>query len=485
MSLAAPLRQVAEARSAAPAYEATPLVLALAVFALACFAPAVLGDGDTWTHLATGNWILEHRAIPRVDPFTFSFAGAPWIAHEWLADVLFAIARRAAGWSGVTWLTGAAAGGAVYVVARRAARDLTGPALIVLAVLALGLLLPSLLARPHILALPVLAIWCDGLFAARERGRAPRIAFAALMAPWANLHGGFAFGLALIGAFALEALIEASPQARLAVFREWALFGLASLAAALITPFGIEGLLFPIRLLQASELANVGEWRPENFAHPGPMEFALLGLIGLAVLKPLRLTPVRAALLLGLVHISLQHARHEMLLAILAPMLLARPIADALGARPADPAPPPARRYVLAALGLALCVSGARLALPIARGDGPSAPMSALASVPVELRERPVLNAYSFGGFLIHAGVRPFIDGRADMFGDAFMSLYARLQDGDPDALAETLKRYPIGWTIFAPSQKIVSELDRAPGWRRLYADRFAVVHARVTIPGN
>jgi hypothetical protein len=325
----------------------------------------------------------------------------------------------------------------------------------------------------------VLALWCDALFAARERGRAPPIALAALMTLWANLHGSFAFGLALIGPFALEALIAAPPARRLAAARDWALFGLASLAAALLTPFGIEGLLFPIRLLQASELANVTEWRPENFAQPGPMEFALLGLLGFAVLKPLRLTPIRAALLLGLVHMSLQHARHQMLLAIFAPMLLAGPIAAALDARAKASAPRLPRGFALGALALAVVITAARLALPIARGDSASAPMTALAAVPADLRAKPVLNAYSFGGYLIHEGVRPFIDGRADMFGDAFMGRYARLQDGDLEALAETLKHYDIAWTIFAPSQRIVAELDREPGWRRLYADRFAVVQAR------
>ena len=60
------------------------------------------------------------------------------------------------------------------------------------------------MARPHILALPVFALWSEPLFAAREQDRAPPLAFAGLMALWANLHGGFAFGLALIGPFALE-----------------------------------------------------------------------------------------------------------------------------------------------------------------------------------------------------------------------------------------------------------------------------------------
>src|SRR5579863_8260752 len=98
---------------------------------------------------------------------------------------------------------GRAAGAATFDVARRAARELTGPALIAVMALCLGLMSGGLLARPHILALPVLALWADQLFAARER-RAPPIAAAGLMMLWANLHGGFAFGLALIGPFALE-----------------------------------------------------------------------------------------------------------------------------------------------------------------------------------------------------------------------------------------------------------------------------------------
>jgi hypothetical protein len=330
MSIAAPLAQ--PARTVGLSYDAAPLGLALAVFALCAFSPAVLNDGDTWSHVATGDWILAHRAIPRVDPFSFSFAGIPWTAHEWLSEVLFALAHRVAGWSGVVLLTGAAAGAATFVVARRAGRALTGPALIALMALSLGLMAGGLLARPHVLALPVLAFWADLLFTARERDRAPPLAAVALMMLWANLHGGFAFGLALIGPFALEALWLAPAGRRVSVLKDWARLGIASFGAALITPFGIEGLLFPLKLMNLSYLAQIKEWQPENFAHPGPLEWALLALIGLALTKPLRLAPMRVLLLLGLIHLSLQHMRHEMLLAMLAPMLLAQPIAKALDA---------------------------------------------------------------------------------------------------------------------------------------------------------
>ena len=82
--------------------------IAIALFALAAFSPAVLGDGDTFSHLATGEWIIAHGAAPRADPFSHSMPGAPWIAHEWLSEVLLALAFRLGGWGGVVLMTGAA-----------------------------------------------------------------------------------------------------------------------------------------------------------------------------------------------------------------------------------------------------------------------------------------------------------------------------------------------------------------------------------------
>ncbi|THD42486.1 MAG: hypothetical protein E7774_15495 [Bradyrhizobium sp.] len=466
------------AGAAARPYEAAPLIVGLAVFALAAFSPAVLNDGDTWTHVATGQWILAHGAVPRIDPFSYTFAGQPWTAHEWLAEVLMAIAFRLAGWSGVALLTGAAAGAAVAIMARRAARDLSGPALLVVAALSALLIAPSLLARPHILALPLVALWGSALLSARERGEAPPIANAALMALWANLHGGFAFGLALIAPFALEALLAAPAEERLKSARDWSLFALASALAATVTPFGVEGLLFPIRLLGLSHLGEIGEWRPENFAHPGPMEVALLALIGFALLRPTSMPWLRAALLIGLIHMSLQHGRHQTLLAILAPMLIAPAIAKALSL--GEPVKPRlSHETILAVAAAALALIGARIALPIARVDGPTAPISALRAAPQALRDAPVLNGYPFGGYLIASGVKPFIDGRADMYGDAFLDLYGKIAAGDRETIEATIARYGVSWTIFAPNDPANAAMDHEPGWRRLYADHFAVVHVR------
>ena len=71
---------------------------------------------------------------------------------------------------------------------------------------------------------------------------------------------------------------------------------------------------------------------------------------------------------------ALHHSRHQVLLGILAPMLLARPIAAAIGARRVGEAGRSVSRFALAAtVAAALAIGGARLMAPIepsGRRDG-------------------------------------------------------------------------------------------------------------------
>ena len=458
--------------------------ISLFLFTLAAFSPHVLGDGDTWSHVATGEWIIAHGAAPRADPFSHSMPGAPWTAHEWLSEVLLALALRVGGWSGVVLLTSAAAAAAALIVGLTAARQLRGAPLVLTVAIGLSLVTANLLARPQVLALPLAVAWGAGLLAARDRGRAPPIGLAALMIAWVNMHGGFIFGLLLIGPFALEAVTEAPVGARLLAARAWATFALAALAVALINPYGIDAFLLPFRLMSVENLSRISEWRPQDFSHIGTMELALLTLLGLTLIRPFSMPPIRAALLIALVAMALQHSRHQVLLGILAPMLLARPIAAAIGMGSAgEEGRRIARIALTATVAAALAIGGARLIAPIERTDGASAPISALRAVPPELRAKPVLNDYAFGGYLIFEHVRPFIDGRAELYGNALMSLYGRLQAGDEADVESALKRYGIAWTIFAPDSRMVAILDRKPGWRRLYADATAVVHVRDAAP--
>ena len=93
-----------------------PSLAALVLAAVVLFAPAVLNDPDTYWHLAAGQWILDHGRVPHVDVFSYSRPGIPWVAHEWLSEVLMALAWRAGGWGGMLVLFAVAMGAAAWLL---------------------------------------------------------------------------------------------------------------------------------------------------------------------------------------------------------------------------------------------------------------------------------------------------------------------------------------------------------------------------------
>lgn len=458
----------------------TPLAAGLAMLALVLFAPQILNDGDTYWHLATGQWILAHGRVPTHDPFSFTLPGAPWVAHEWLSELLMALGYSLAGWSGTVALLALSVGTAAWMLTRRLALNLSGLTLATTTIIALACMAESLLARPQLFMLPLVVAWTAEMLAARDAGRPPRLAFALLMLAWANLHGSYVLAFVIAGAFGLEALAEPGAD-RVKVVRGWGVFGLASLACAAATPLGPAGLIHPFSLMGMKILPHIVEWRSEDFSQLSPFAIALLATLYVCLGRGVRVPPVRLLLLLALFFMSLQHVRHQLVLAVLAPLILAAPIGEALGHETRRARSP---RVLLAGFAVACALLTAlRIALPITRVDGPTSPVTALAHVPRDLATRPVLNGYGLGGYLIFKGVRPFIDGRADMYGDAFTEAYFKAVEPDPAALEALLARHRIAWTIFGPEDGSVKLLDADPRWRRVYADRYAVVHRRKEIP--
>ena len=444
------------------------LLAGLAAFALAAFSPGLLNDGDTYWHIRAGEWMIAHGAVLRVDVFSYTAAGKDWHTQEWLAEILMALSWRA-GWPGVHLLfagcAGVTAGVTSFFVRKR--MDFV-PALLTV-MLGLACVTGSLLARPHMLALPLLAIWTAGLALAREEDRAPRWWLLAVMPLWANLHGSFIFGLALGGALALEAIAQSTQRKKAAL--GWGLFLLAATASSMLTPFGVQSLLFPFRLSAMPGLGHIGEWQASDFSHVTPFAIALLAALFVLGRGRVKVPPLRLLLLLGLTALALAHARHQMLLAVCAPILLAQALGQTWPDKKQTHPPVFAAMAVLALMIL----MALRLMVPVTRGDGPASPVSALTHVPRSLREAPVLNDYAFGGYLIWNGVRPFIDSRADLYGDIFLQNYSAIVSPDKDALAAAL--HHARWTIFSAQAPVVTLLDAAPGWHRFYTDKLAVVH--------
>ena len=439
----------------------------------------IFADGDVSWHVAAGQWMIAHGRVPFTDPFSFSAAGKPWVAHEWLSEVVIGAAYNLAGFAAVSMLVIAALSALMLVLfleLNRWLRPITTAAILTAVMVTI---IPFLAARPMLLTWPLVAFWTVRLIHARERRRAPPLWLALVMLLWVNLHASFALGLLLIGPFALEALIEEDDKKKMIV--SWGSFGLLCAAACLVNPNGTTAFLMPIAAFTSKNITLIQEFRPTDMSFTPGFEYSLLLLLAMCLGRGAKVRPVMLLVVLGMLHLALQHMRHQVLFMIVAVLVLARPIGSAAKGEANDEheESPSPRLLQMGFIGFVV-LAGIRLAQPLSPPDSTVNPMSAMAAIPRELRDQPVLNSYSFGGPLILHGIRPFIDGRTDVYGDRFVLDYKELLDGNRAALVKAQQRWNFRWALIATDDKgLLSMLDNSPEWRRIRADRFAVTLVR------
>lgn len=444
-----------------------PLLMAL----LIGFAVQLFLDGDTGWHLGAGKWIIANGAVPTADPFSHTMPGKAWTAHEWLAEVVMVGADALRGWGGLAALFALSGAVTFWLLAREAFRFLPARWAIAALGVAAGILFPFALARPHMLAWTLLAAWMVILMHAREQRRAPPLAAALLMVVWANAHASYMFGFGLLGLFALESLIE-NPRDRQLLGR-WVAFGLLALAAAaFITPFGPSDFLYPFQVSGMEALSVIGEWRRSTLPTDLLFYLALAGLAVLLVSRWRSIPPLRLLLLIGLSAMAIMHARHQMLFAIVGLLVVLPLINPAAEKRPA----PRQASWFWPAVAAIVAL---RLAVPYQFQEHSSYPLTLLAKVPEEIRRQPVYNEYSQGGPLVMLGIRPYIDGRADMYGDAFTFRARDITRGDIAKFREDAARYGIRWVVLEYDDGLLPKLKREPGWRVFAEDKHATVLVR------
>ncbi|MEO8655461.1 MAG: hypothetical protein ABI409_15150, partial [Ramlibacter sp.] len=437
----------------------------------------LLRDGDTYSHVATGRWILENGVVPTQDPFSHTMRGTAWTAFEWLSQVILAVAHQLGGWTGLVALTAFAFAATIALLTRALLRCLEPIYAVMFAGLAIWMTAGHVLARPHMLAMPIMMTWTIELVRARDTDHVPSLWLAPLMTVWANLHGGFTLGIALAFAFAFEALLDASRQERFGkTARSWGAFLALTVACALLTPHGTRGLwvTWQIMFQDSYALSRIGEWSSPDFHFLQPLELWLLGGMALILHQGLRLPPVRMLLLLALIHLSLKHVRHVELLGLLAPLFLASPLAAQWRERQqTKPQLESADRWFRklaqpAGHGGVTATLAVLLALPMwtARAhpfDIPEslAPRTAIkAAQDAGVSKGRVLNAYQWGGYLIYIGIAPFIDGRSEMYRDAFIRDYVHAVElHTPDGLENLLAKHKVTWTLLPPTLPAVALL--------------------------
>ncbi len=472
------------AENARPMRGLMPLWVGVGTYALLVLAGNhLLIDPDTMWHVTIGQWMLDHRAFPETDVYSFTARGQPWISMYWVSQVLYAKAYSMFGWSGPVVLAAAASAATFGLLAKLLSRHLSEGTTLVFVAAALALTAPHLLARPHVLALPVMVAWVGGLIAAADRRDAPSFWLLPLIALWANLHGGFVLGLMLVAPIALDAVVSADAASRKALALRWAAFGLATLVAACCTPYGWNSMLEAKKVLTlGTALPLILEFRPTDFGSLGTFEICLLLGIGLALLRGIQLPPTRILLLLGLLHMALYQSRSTEILALLAPLVLAAPLAKQIGGTEVAVAnaAPPMRGMLFASVAVALLAGTVGYASvhrfePHAHG----APVAAVVALK-KLNFTRVFNDYDFGGYLIANGVAPFIDGRTELYGEKFFVDHDSASGlREPENLFRLLDEYKIEATLMRTQSAANKLLGHIDGWQKVYADDIATIYVR------
>lgn len=485
------------------------LAFLLWVFATGSGWSVLLADGDTGWHIRTGQYILDTRSVPTQDLFSFSKAGQPWFAWEWLADVAFALLDRAWGLKGVVAFTGLTLSLAVTLLFRYTRwRGANVLAALFATLLAAGASTVHYLARPHIFTLLGLTVT---LWILERDQRRPTQAIwwlVPVMALWANLHGGFLAGmvcLALVAAgCAWKAVLEPpDTPGRFGPARRYGLLTGACALATLANPYGWRLHEHIARYLTSDWIRQVvDEFQSPRFRSESMLQFEILLFAGLA-LVPILFRERRFWELLLIVfwaHAALASARHVPLYVIVAapacacaasrlwlhwsPGFSRRSAVGALRDCLHDFSAAPERFSLWAVVPVVFLA-----ALP---WQGPQDfpankfPVTAIdrnATVFAAAgRKQPrILTSDQWGDYLIYRfypWVRVFVDGRSDFYGPAIGREYLDLMNAAPD-WERVVDVYGFDVALIPLEWPLAQLLMRDPGWQVRYLDRQAVVLVR------
>jgi hypothetical protein len=462
--------------------------------------PALLQDPDTFWHIVTGQWILEHARVPTVDFYSYTETGKPWISTEWLAEIVFAAAFKLGGWRAVAILTGVSCAATVGIVSFYLLQHLRFSIAIVLTALTDAAINGHFIARPVVFSYVLLAVWMIKLLDAYDDEKfdlpSPFV-LAPLMVLWANIHGSFTFGLALLCIFAGFCLYHSIVKRNYAKCRRLATVALVVSLSALITPYGIAPVFMTTKLMGMTTIHQIVEWLPPDFQKL-PLLLAylialLLAITGLGI----KLQGPRLVAFALIAFVGFRYVRGLFMFFTLVPIILARPAAACahyLAPQPSrmktsegDKVLDPVLNFlqnrsmaILASCGVvAIAITAScwwRQDIVPTKSIMPKAAIDAVRAANINGN---VFNSYNFGGYLIWSGIPTFVDGRAELFGDAFLSKFFAATDFDLDSGFAMLEEYKVKWAILVPALRLAKALARSPDWDEIYSDKYSAVFVR------
>jgi hypothetical protein len=449
-------------------------------------------DPDLWWHLKVGENILATHHWPTTDPYSFTAVGQPWLASEWLGDVLFAAVERFAGLRGLQALLialGAAVMLALYAYATL--RSKNSKAGFIAATVLLALAAANFNLRPQMLGYFFLVLTLIALERLRQGNSAALWFLPLLFLAWINTHGSWEIGLGTllvywlcglwdfrVGAIEMHAW-KSNERAQLS------LVFVLCLAALAITPYGVRLAAYPFRYLFSLplNLAHIDEWRFIAFNSFGPYLFLalVLGVMVTQILFQITWRVQDLVLFFGATAMAFIHARFLLIFVPVFAPLLAGGVSSWVRGYDSEK-----DHYVLNALMLAAMLAAMIHYFPtraqIEKNIALQFPADAAnflrqSSVPGEL-----FNSYAFGGYLLYSVNdlhKVFIDGRGDLYEPAgVFSDYLHVVQIKPGLLS-VLRNYDVQACLVERDNPLAVFLAAQADWKTVYSDKLSVLLVR------
>ncbi len=447
-------------------------------------------DPDVWWHIRVGEGILSTHHWPAVDPYSFTAAGSPWIAYEWLGEVLLAAVNRLGGLTALLALNVILAGAVltgIYCYASMRSRNCKAAFVAVAALLPIAYL--SFTLRPQMIGYLFLVLTLIILERFRQGHARELWLLPLIFLLWVNTHGTFVFGLFVLGVYWGAGLVDihwGGLESRLwttAERKRIAIVALLCFVALTITPYGTQLAAYPLDMAfsQPVNVANIQEWQPVAFELFYGKLFLFLLVVFILSQVTLRMKwrlEEFTLFITGLVALCL-HARFVLIFVPFFAPLLATVLATWVPRYQAQKDPHGLNVIVLAAiLGLFLWLFPSPAKIGEAVAD--HYPVHALSY----LRQHPVpgrmYNTYGYGGYLIYDGAhKVFIDGRADIFErQGVFSDYLNISRLGENALL-LLRAYNIRSCLVDRGEALATLLAASPEWQRIYGDKTSVLFVR------
>jgi len=327
-----------------------------------------------------------------------------------------------------------------------------------------------------------------------------------LMVCWVNLHAGFAAGLGLIlltiiGVTVDSLVSQQETSASLWNRTRYLIFVVfACLGAVVVNPNGFRIYSYPFETLRSPAMMKyISEWWSPDFHEPmfQPLAVLMLGTFAVMALSQKRAS-LRAVLLLAVTcAAALKSARNIPFFALVAIPLFAEHLWSWVSEQRwsqflTRPEKPEMGRAVLTKVALNFVVlvlvpssvAFVRITQAVGKQNLTSSQQFPAAAVDFLSHERlpqPIYNEYGWGGYLIwrlYPDYRVYIDGRADVYGDAFLEEFLKIHDGGPD-WREPLERQGIRTVIVKPDAVLARFLHEESGWSKVFEDSQAIIFTK------